>query len=41
VSGIFIEHGENRLHGQDERVGVQSLQDGREFLYRLAKALAS
>jgi acetylornithine deacetylase/succinyl-diaminopimelate desuccinylase-like protein len=41
VSGIFLEYGENRLHGRDERAPVKSLDDGREFLYRLAKALAS
>ena len=41
VSGIFLEYGENRLHGQDERVPVKSLLDSREFLYRLARALAS
>lgn len=41
VSGIFIEYGENRLHGQDERIPVKSLYEGQEFLYRLAKALAS
>jgi acetylornithine deacetylase/succinyl-diaminopimelate desuccinylase-like protein len=41
VSGIFTEYGENRQHGQDERIPVKSLQDGQEFLYRLARALAS
>jgi acetylornithine deacetylase/succinyl-diaminopimelate desuccinylase-like protein len=40
TSGIFNEHGENRLHGRDERVPVKSLLDGREYLYRLARALA-
>jgi acetylornithine deacetylase/succinyl-diaminopimelate desuccinylase-like protein len=41
VSGIFIEFGENRMHGRDERVPVQSLMDGAEFLYRLTKALSA
>jgi acetylornithine deacetylase/succinyl-diaminopimelate desuccinylase-like protein len=41
VNGIFVEYGENRIHGQDERIPVRSLHEGREFLYRLAKALAS
>ncbi len=41
VSGIFVEYWENRLHGRDERVPVKSLLEGREFLYRVAKALAS
>ncbi len=41
TSGIFVEFGENRLHGRDERVAVRSLMDGAEYMYRLAKALAS
>jgi acetylornithine deacetylase/succinyl-diaminopimelate desuccinylase-like protein len=41
TSGIFTERGENRLHGRDERVAVRSFYDGAEYLYRLAKALAS
>lgn len=41
TSGIFQEHGENRMHGRDERIPVKSLYEGHEFLYRLAKALAS
>lgn len=41
VSGIFVEFGENRLHGRDERVGVKSFFDATEFLYRLVRELAS
>jgi acetylornithine deacetylase/succinyl-diaminopimelate desuccinylase-like protein len=41
VSGIFVEYGEIRIHGRDERVGVRSFFDGSEFLYRLVKALGS
>jgi acetylornithine deacetylase/succinyl-diaminopimelate desuccinylase-like protein len=41
VSGIFVEFGENRTHGRDERVAVRSFYDSNEFLYRLAKALAA
>jgi acetylornithine deacetylase/succinyl-diaminopimelate desuccinylase-like protein len=41
VSGLFVEFGENRLHGRDERLGVKSFFDGSEFLYRLVKALGS
>jgi len=41
VSGVFVEFGENRLHGRDERVAVRSFFDSNEFLYRLAKALAA
>jgi acetylornithine deacetylase/succinyl-diaminopimelate desuccinylase-like protein len=39
VSGIFVEHGENRMHGRDERLAVRSFFDGTEFLYRLVRAL--
>ncbi|MGZ5040150.1 MAG: M20/M25/M40 family metallo-hydrolase [Usitatibacter sp.] len=38
VNGIFVEHGEIRIHGRDERVAVRSFRDGTEFLYRLVKA---
>ena len=41
VNATFIERGENRLHGRDERLGVKSFFDGLEFHYRLAKALAT
>jgi acetylornithine deacetylase/succinyl-diaminopimelate desuccinylase-like protein len=41
TSGIFIDYNENRVHGRDERVPVKSLLEGREYLYRLAKALAN
>jgi acetylornithine deacetylase/succinyl-diaminopimelate desuccinylase-like protein len=41
TSGIFVEYGENRVHGQDERVPIKSLHEAREYLYRLARTLAS
>jgi acetylornithine deacetylase/succinyl-diaminopimelate desuccinylase-like protein len=41
VSGVFVEFGENRTHGRDERVAVRSFFDSNVFLYRLAKALAA
>jgi acetylornithine deacetylase/succinyl-diaminopimelate desuccinylase-like protein len=40
VSGIFLEPNLGNIHGLNERVGVQSLYEGREFLYRLVKAYA-
>ena len=40
VSGIFSEIGDNRAHGQNERIRIQSYLEGQEFLYRLTKALA-
>src|SRR5262249_36725754 len=39
VSGLFL--GESRAHGKDERMGVKALYDGREFLSRLVRELAS
>ena len=41
VSGIFVEFGENRTHGRNERLGVRSFFDSSEFLYRLVKELGS
>lgn len=41
VDGIFVEHGDNRMHGRDERLAVRSFFDGEEFLYRLVKAFGS
>jgi acetylornithine deacetylase/succinyl-diaminopimelate desuccinylase-like protein len=40
VSGIFVDGDDNRMHGKDERVRVQSFYEGQEFLYRLVKALS-
>jgi acetylornithine deacetylase/succinyl-diaminopimelate desuccinylase-like protein len=41
VSGFFIEAGENRMHGRDERIRARSFDDGAEFLYRLVQRLAA
>jgi acetylornithine deacetylase/succinyl-diaminopimelate desuccinylase-like protein len=40
VSGIWIDGDENRAHGRDERVGVESFDESVEFTYRLIKAMA-
>jgi acetylornithine deacetylase/succinyl-diaminopimelate desuccinylase-like protein len=40
VSGIFLEPNLGNIHGLNERVGVQALYEGREFLYRLVKIYA-
>lgn len=40
VDGMFFEEGENRAHGRDERVPVESFYESQEFLYRLVKRLA-
>jgi acetylornithine deacetylase/succinyl-diaminopimelate desuccinylase-like protein len=41
ANGVFVERGENRLHGRDERLGVKEFFDGLEFHYRLTRALAA
>jgi len=41
VSGIFGEIDDVRAHGRDERILITSFHEGREFLYRLVKALSS
>ena len=41
ASGIFLELGENRLHGRDERIPVGSFREATEFLDRLVRELAA
>lgn len=40
VSGIFYEPDLGHIHGLNERIGVTSLYEGRDFLYRLVKVYA-
>ena len=40
VSGLFYDPDLGRLHGLNERIGVKSLMEGREFSYRLVKIYA-
>lgn len=40
VSGIFSDGATTNAHGLNERIPVQSLLEGREFLYRLTKMYA-
>jgi acetylornithine deacetylase/succinyl-diaminopimelate desuccinylase-like protein len=40
VSGLFSDADGGNIHGLNERISVQSLYEGREFLYRLVKAYA-
>ena len=40
VSGIFYDPDLGHIHGLNERIGVQSLMEGREFSYRLVKIYA-
>jgi len=41
VTGIAIERGDERSHGRDERIGVESFDRGTEFYYRFIKALTT
>lgn len=41
VSGIFVDANDNRAHGRDERILVESFYAGLEFLYRLTLAYAA
>ena len=41
VSGIFSDGATTNAHGLNERILVQSVMEGREFLYRLTKLYAS
>jgi acetylornithine deacetylase/succinyl-diaminopimelate desuccinylase-like protein len=41
VSGFFEDVDDTRAHGRDERLGVRQFYEGKEFLYRLVKALSS
>lgn len=41
VTGIEIDRNQDRSHGRDERVGVESFYRGVEFLYRYIKALTA
>jgi len=40
-TGLFLDEGDMRAHGKDERVRVESFDQGCEFLYRLAKLLSA
>jgi len=41
VSGVFLDAGDIRSHGRDERIGVREYYEGAEFTYRFLKALAN
>ena len=40
ISGLFEDIDDVRAHGRDERLAVTAFYQGREFLYRLVKAVA-
>ena len=41
VSGLFIDIGDDRAHGKDERIRITSFDEAADFLYRLVKSLSS
>ena len=40
LSGMFSPPGDSGVHGLNERIGVQALYDGRDFLYEVVKLYA-
>lgn len=40
VQGIFLDRDDIRMHGQDERLGMNEFYEGNAFLYELVKSLA-
>ena len=41
ISGVGIDEDDNRMHGRDERVGVEEFYEGLEYEYVLIKAFSS
>ncbi len=41
VSGLFSDINDNRAHGQDERILIESFFEGQEFLYRLTTRIST
>ena len=41
INGVWQDIDENRAHGRDERIGVQSFDESVEFTYRLIKAFSA
>jgi acetylornithine deacetylase/succinyl-diaminopimelate desuccinylase-like protein len=41
VSGLFVDPENTGVHGLNEHIGVRQLNDGREFMFRMIKALAT
>jgi len=40
ISGMFVDPDLSNVHGLNERIRVQSLYDGRDFLFSLVKIYA-
>jgi len=41
ILGVAVDKGDDRAHGRDERLGVQSFYRGNEFFSRYVKAISS
>jgi len=41
IPGVFMDVDDDRSHGRDERIRVASFYEGRDFYYRLIKALST
>jgi acetylornithine deacetylase/succinyl-diaminopimelate desuccinylase-like protein len=41
LTGVAVEHGDERAHGRDERIGIESFNRGNEFFYRYIKAITA
>ena len=41
IQGFFMDRDDMRMHGRDERMGVEAFYEGETFLYELVKALAT
>ena len=39
VGGLWMEEGENRAHGRDERIGVREFDESVEYVYRLVREM--
>lgn len=41
VGGLWMENGENRAHGRDERIGVRAFDESLDYVYRLLKEMGA
>jgi hypothetical protein len=41
LSGLFVDPESTGVHGLNEHIGVRQLSDGRDFMFRMIKALAT
>jgi acetylornithine deacetylase/succinyl-diaminopimelate desuccinylase-like protein len=41
IDGVWDDVDENRMHGKDERIGIQAFDESVEFTYRLLKSMSA